>query len=292
MSAAISARRASRWGAGSDAALVEHGVEAGEGVTFRPSGQLVGRDVVGAGRLLVPPHPVRLELEQRGAVAPPSPLGRLAHGGDDGEDVVAVHHRPGHPVAGGPVGEVARRRTAPGSGSTGPSRCSRSRRPPAAATRRPGSWPRGSRLRWSRRRRRTTAATRRSLRSSEARASPQATGSMAPRWLIIPTTWCSGAPKWNVRSRPSVNPSALANSWRSRRSRSKPRAVNTPDVAVQGQDPVVGPQGGGHADGDGLLADPGEPFRQAALADEPQHLLLDQPGQEQRRGQVATVRRR
>jgi hypothetical protein len=50
----------------------------------------------------------------------------------------------------------------------------------------------------------SAAATWSDPRSRAASASPSATGSMAARWLIMPTTWWSSEPKWKVRSRPRV----------------------------------------------------------------------------------------
>ena len=54
------------------------------------------------------------------------------------------------------------------------------------------------------------------------------------------------------------------------------------EVAVEGKDPVVRLQGEGHPHRDGLLSHPREPFRQAALPQEQQRLLLDEARQEQR----------
>ncbi len=73
----------------------------------------------------------------------------------------------------------------------------------------------------------STAATRSSPRSRAASARPSATGAMAPRWLIMPTTWWSSDPKWKVRSRPPVNPPSRPSSWRNSTPRSMPRPVNT-----------------------------------------------------------------
>ena len=64
------------------------------------------------------------------------------------------------------------------------------------------------------------------------------------------------------------------------------------EVAVQRQDDVVAPEGGHHPDGDRLLPDAGEPLRQPALAEQPEHLLLHQARHEQRpiqRGQFDVV---
>ena len=53
------------------------------------------------------------------------------------------------------------------------------------------------------------------------------------------------------------------------------------EVAVQRQHEVVLVEGRHDPDGDGLLPDTREPLRQAALAEQPQHLLLHQARQEQ-----------
>src|SRR4029453_12009148 len=54
-----------------------------------------------------------------------------------------------------------------------------------------------------------------------------------------------------------------------------------PEVAVTGQDPVVVLQRGDDADRDGLLPDAREPLGQVASAQQRQHLVLDQAGEEQ-----------
>jgi hypothetical protein len=53
-----------------------------------------------------------------------------------------------------------------------------------------------------------------------------------------------------------------------------------PEVAVHGQDPVAGVEGGGDAHRDGLLAHAREPLRQLSLAEQQERLVLDETGQQ------------
>src|SRR5690606_23013114 len=53
------------------------------------------------------------------------------------------------------------------------------------------------------------------------------------------------------------------------------------EVPVRGQHPVVVVQRRRQADGHGLLADPGEPLAELPLAQELQHALLDEPGEDE-----------
>jgi hypothetical protein len=64
------------------------------------------------------------------------------------------------------------------------------------------------------------------------------------------------------------------------------------EIPMHRQDEVVPLERCGHADGDGLLPDPGEPLPQLALPQQPQHLLLDQPRQQQRSIQRDRIGRR
>ena len=98
------------------------------------------------------------------------------------------------------------------------------------------------------------AATRCSPRSCAARARPSATGSIAPRWLIIPTMRFSSVPKWNVRSRPFVKPPSRPRSWRNSCGRSRSRPVKTPRLRCIGRIESSGSSAVTTPVGDRLLA--------------------------------------
>ena len=68
-----------------------------------------------------------------------------------------------------------------------------------------------------------------------ARARPSATGSMAPRCEIMPTSRFSGRPKWKVRSRPFVYPPARPMSWQNSVRSGSPRVVHTPRLRCIGR---------------------------------------------------------
>ena len=128
--------------------------------------------------------------------------------------------------------------------------------------------------------------------SCAARASPSATGSIAPRWLIMPTMRLLEQRRSGTCGRgPPVNPPSLPKSWRKSRAEVDPAGGEHAQVAVHGQDPVVGVERGGDADRDRLLAHAREPLRQLALAQQQQRLLLDQARQQERAVQLAQALR-
>jgi hypothetical protein len=69
----------------------------------------------------------------------------------------------------------------------------------------------------------------------------------------------------------------------------EPASGEHAQVAVQGQDEVLRLEGGHHPHRDRLLADAGEPLREPPLAEQAQHLLLDQARPEQLAGQLEQV---
>ena len=134
------------------------------------------------------------------------------------------------------------------------------------------------------------AATRLSPRSCAARARPSATGSIAPRWLIIPTMPCSSAPKWNVRSRPFVKPPSVRGAG-GRAAGGRAAPGEDAEVPVHREHVVVGLERGHDARRDRLLADAREPLREPPLPQQEQHLLLDHPRQQQRAVEAAAAPR-
>ena len=244
-----------------------------------------GGDVVGARRFLVTAHAERLALEQRRAFAGTAARRRPFDGVDHREHVVAVDDFAGHAVA------AARDRRGPRTAN-----CSlgRRRHAPAVVLHHEDDRQlphRGeverlvevalARAAVAAERRRPRGAPRAAARPAPARRRP---ATIAPRWLIMPTMWSSSEPKWKVRSRPVGESVGLAEELPEQPIEVDAAGGEHAEVAVHRQDPVVGLEGVGHADGDGFLADPAEPLRQPALAQQRQHALLDQARQREARG--------
>ena len=80
----------------------------------------------------------------------------------------------------------------------------------------------------------------------------------------MPTTRFSRKPKWKVRSRPLREAAVLAQELAEEPGEVELAGGEDAQVAVHGQDPVVGLEGRGHPHRDGLLADAGEPLARAS----------------------------
>ena len=261
--------------------LDQEGLVAPDRVLLRPLLELLLRHVVGAGGLLVAPHPEGLELEEGRPLAAPRPVGRASDRPVDGQQVVAVHHDARHAVADAAVREVLAGVLLVGGG----------REPPVVVLDHEED--------------RQLPDRREVERLVEValagRAVPGEGGGHAPVALQLRGEGEAAGHRQHraeVADHPhdalleraevegavaALGEAALA----AEELAEQPRQVEVPpgedaEVAVHREDVVVGLERGDDTGGDRLLADAGEPLREPALPEQDQHLLLDHAGQEHR----------
>ena len=262
------------------AVSVELALQANDGVLVRPRGNELGRDVLGRRSLFMAAHAERLAFEQRRARASTGAVGRLAGGVADREHVVAVHECTGHPVALGPVGEVGARVL-----------LGRRRRQPELVVlddEDHGQLPHGCEVHGL-----VDVAFAGGAVADERDGHPSFVSELGGERqpvgdgkhgaemadhahdAVLERAEVEGA------IAPGGEPVGASQQLTEQPVERYPTAGEDTEVAVQWQQPVIGMSRGDHTDGDRLLADPGEPLGEPPLAEQHEHLLVDEPRQEQ-----------